>query len=168
MGSGTAFWPRIHSRAETSLDYPLRRGAKRNDTCRTNTILIEFNCTETSRALSVAGTNLPIRGCPFTGRYRLMSGQICSMRVLRILTHLRHGQPNDGSLPEPNRRSRQLNGEIPQASDRAADGKANLRSFLINRDFAFPHCRFKSGMVALSLVCVGQRKFAHRHVELIS
>ena len=37
-GPGTAVWPRIHSGSETSLDYPLRCGAKRNDTCCTNTI----------------------------------------------------------------------------------------------------------------------------------
>ena len=38
VGPGTADWPRIHSGSEASLDCPLRCGAKRNDTCCTNTI----------------------------------------------------------------------------------------------------------------------------------
>jgi hypothetical protein len=41
-------------------------------------------------------------------------------------------------------------------------------ALLIDSDLSFPRCRLECGMVAFSLICVGQRKFAHRFVELIT
>jgi hypothetical protein len=58
-------------------------------------------------------------------------------------------------------------GMKPQPATVKSVGEPDL-GFLINGDLAFPHCRLESGMVALGLICVGQGKFAHRHVELIA
>jgi hypothetical protein len=48
LGSRTAVWPCIYSRAEASLDYALRCGAKGNDTNRAN--LISFSAADSALA----------------------------------------------------------------------------------------------------------------------
>ena len=52
LGSRTAVWPCIYSRAEASLDYALRCGAKGNDTNRAN--LISFSAGGGANMLNVA------------------------------------------------------------------------------------------------------------------